>query len=254
MTSNIFHDWFHNSFVLSVQKFLRGLSLDPRALLLLDNCPAHPTADNLVSDDGNIKVMCLPKNTTALIQPLDQGIISAFKTNYQREMMKSLLASDIDINIFFFKMDLKDVSYIDLDETTTHSDSASDIIFTEVEISHIWEILNEPEITNDSLTDWLDEEAREDICQNINDEMIIESICSDEDCQEETEDDEESASEIADIPPTTKEAITAMETVIKWAESKENINSVRLLILASFKREMIQKLSKSKQTKNYSLF
>ncbi|XP_067128343.1 jerky protein homolog-like [Centruroides vittatus] len=173
-------------------------------------------------------------------------------------------------------MDLKDVSYgiglawqaitsetirncwkklnesnnqVDLDQTTTHSDSASDNIFTEAEISRIREILNEPEITNDSLTDWLDVDAREDICQNMTDEMIIESICGDEDCQEETDDDEESASGIADIPPTTKETITAMETVIKWTESQENINGVRLLQLAYFKREMIQKLSKSKQTK-----
>ncbi|XP_067135445.1 jerky protein homolog-like [Centruroides vittatus] len=220
--------------------------------------------------------MYLLKNTTALIQPLDQGIISAFKTNYRREMMKSLLASDIDVNIFLKKMDLKDMSYsiglawqtvtsetirncwkklnesnnqVELDRTPTHSDSASDNIFTEAEISRIQEILNELEITNDSLTDWLDVDAIEDICQNITDEMIIESICSDKDCQEETEDDDESASGIANIPPPTKEAITVIETVIKWAESQENINSVRLLQLASFKREMIQKLSKCKQTK-----
>ncbi|XP_067134499.1 jerky protein homolog-like [Centruroides vittatus] len=238
MTSNIFHDWFHNFFVPSVRKFLRGLSLDRKALLLLDNCPVHPPADNLVSDDGKIKVMYLLKNTTALIQPLDQGIISAFKTNYRREMMKSLLASDIDVNIFSFKkMNLKDVSYsiglawqaitsetirncwkklnecnnqVDLDQTTTHSDSASDNIFTEAEISRIREILNEPEIINDSLTDWLDMDTREDICQNMTDEMIIESICGDEDSQEETDDDEESASGISGIPSTTKEAITTM--------------------------------------------
>ncbi|XP_067131366.1 tigger transposable element-derived protein 7-like, partial [Centruroides vittatus] len=82
-------------------KLMPLISKNPKALLLLDNCPAHPLADNLVSNNGKIKVMYLPKNTTTLIQPLDQGIISAFKTNYRREMMKSLLASDIDVNIFF---------------------------------------------------------------------------------------------------------------------------------------------------------
>lgn len=80
-------------------------------------------------------------------------------------------------------------------------------------------------------------DAKEDIFQNIPNEMIIDSICSDEECQE---DDEETASGIVDIPPTTTEAIIVMETVIKWAESQENINRVRLLILASFKTAMKQ--------------
>jgi hypothetical protein len=44
-------------------------------VLLLDHCPAHPSADVLKSKDGKIKAMFLPTNTTALIQPMDQGII-----------------------------------------------------------------------------------------------------------------------------------------------------------------------------------
>jgi hypothetical protein len=32
--------------------------------------------------DGKIRAMFLPKNTTALIQPLDQGAIYSFKVNY----------------------------------------------------------------------------------------------------------------------------------------------------------------------------
>jgi hypothetical protein len=32
--------------------------------------------------DGKTRAMYLPKNSTALIQPLDQGIIYSFKVNY----------------------------------------------------------------------------------------------------------------------------------------------------------------------------
>jgi hypothetical protein len=39
------------------------------------DCLAHPSADVLISKDGKIKAMFLPKNTTALIQTIDQGIL-----------------------------------------------------------------------------------------------------------------------------------------------------------------------------------
>ena len=46
-----------------------------KALLLMDNAPAHP--DKLISKDGQIKVKFLPTNTTSLIQPVDQEIIES---------------------------------------------------------------------------------------------------------------------------------------------------------------------------------
>lgn len=57
----------------------------------------------------------------------------------------------------------------------------------------------------------------DDICQKMNDQIIIESVWC-EDGREEIEDDG-STSGIADVSPTTKEAIAAIETksmVILW--------------------------------------
>ncbi|KAG6937251.1 Jrk-like [Chelydra serpentina] len=76
MNRSIFEDWFHKTFMPAVWAHLRKLKQEGKALLLLDNCPAHPTAENLFSRDGKIKVCYLLKNTTSEIQPLDQGIIS----------------------------------------------------------------------------------------------------------------------------------------------------------------------------------
>lgn len=100
------------------------------------------------------------------------------------------------------------------------------------------------EITNYSLTNWIDVDAKI-FFFNMTDRLIVESICGDEHCQEVTKGDEDNASGIADILPTTKEAITAMEIVIKWTESPKNIKSVRLLLLTSFKMQT---------NKNYSIF
>jgi hypothetical protein len=79
MTCEIFASWFACEFVPSVRRCLLSKKLEEKALLLLDHCPAHPSDDVLKPKDGKIKAMFLPKNTTALIQPLDQGIIRAAK-------------------------------------------------------------------------------------------------------------------------------------------------------------------------------
>ena len=42
MNSSIFEDWFHKTFVPAVRAHLRKLKQEEKALLLLDNCPAHP--------------------------------------------------------------------------------------------------------------------------------------------------------------------------------------------------------------------
>lgn len=55
---------------------------DVKALLLLDNAPAHPTEEKLVSSDGKICAVCLPPNTTSVVQPVDQGLICACKRWY----------------------------------------------------------------------------------------------------------------------------------------------------------------------------
>jgi hypothetical protein len=83
MTCNIFASWFENEFVQSVRCHLHSKNLEEKALLLLDHCPARPSADVLKSKDGNIKAMFLPKNTTAPIQLMDQCIIRACKAYYR---------------------------------------------------------------------------------------------------------------------------------------------------------------------------
>lgn len=55
-------------------------NLSKKALFILDNAPGHPV--NLSELSENVKIEYLPKNTTALIQPMDQGAIATFKAYY----------------------------------------------------------------------------------------------------------------------------------------------------------------------------
>jgi hypothetical protein len=63
-------------------------SSEKRAMIV-DNAGSHtiPTAaEKLVST----AIVALPPNTTALIQPNDQGIISAFKALYRKHMLRRI--------------------------------------------------------------------------------------------------------------------------------------------------------------------
>uniref|UniRef100_H3AJ53 HTH CENPB-type domain-containing protein n=1 Tax=Latimeria chalumnae TaxID=7897 RepID=H3AJ53_LATCH len=112
MTRDIFKDCFFKSFMPSVRCHLRSKRLPEKAVLLLDNCPAHPPAESLKTSDGNIKVFYLPKNTTSKIQPLDRGIIVNFKKAYRKELVKELVASDNSITDHLKKYSLKHMMYL----------------------------------------------------------------------------------------------------------------------------------------------
>jgi hypothetical protein len=57
-----------------VQKYSRDKNIEPKAILFIDNCAAHPEEDILISHDGMIRAKFFPANTTSLIQPQDQGL------------------------------------------------------------------------------------------------------------------------------------------------------------------------------------
>ena len=43
MNIAIFDDWFNNEFIPVVRKYLRSIGLEEKAVLVLDNAPAHVT-------------------------------------------------------------------------------------------------------------------------------------------------------------------------------------------------------------------
>ncbi|XP_063226872.1 tigger transposable element-derived protein 7-like [Bacillus rossius redtenbacheri] len=89
-TQAITGDWFHKQFVPEVKKFqTEVLDINPedvKALLIVDNAPSHPDTEKMCSQDGKIKCLALPPNTTSLIQPMDQGIILACKRIYKKKL------------------------------------------------------------------------------------------------------------------------------------------------------------------------
>ena len=59
-----------------------------KVALVIDNAPSH-VIEGLDSESelSNIEIILLPPNTTSKLQPLDAGIIAAFKKHYRRRQL-----------------------------------------------------------------------------------------------------------------------------------------------------------------------
>lgn len=90
ITMEIFKNWFTEHFCPSVKRYCEIKKLEQRALLLIDNAPSHPTNLSDLTTCIPVEVVFLPPNTTALIQPMDQGVISNFKAYYLRRTFKQM--------------------------------------------------------------------------------------------------------------------------------------------------------------------
>lgn len=86
---------------------LSKIDEEMKEMLFVDNASCHKTTVKL----GNICVQYLPPNTTALIQPLDQGIIHSFKSHYRQIIIrKQLVALEKGLNL---KQFVKAISVLD---------------------------------------------------------------------------------------------------------------------------------------------
>lgn len=249
MTASLFEDWFHNDFVPAVRKHLRRQGVEPKAILLLDNCTAHPPQDTLTSRDGKIRVVFLPKNTTAQIQPMDQGLIATLKQNYRKEMMRRIITEDTTLLDFIKTLSLKDVFYLvskawsaitesavratwdkalgdpfsHQDDTADPDDDEEDFLgFTQEEIDTAAErtfaaVQREHSFKN-FVAAWAAQDEDEPTSSSLTTEELVEEAKGTE---EEEEDDEEPAPAPAKI--TTEEAITMQTRLLQYYESQGDV-------------------------------
>ncbi|XP_064436879.1 tigger transposable element-derived protein 1-like [Mirounga angustirostris] len=89
LTPSIFQEWFTGCFCPAVESYCASHGLPHRALLLLDGAPCHPA--HLGGLSAHVRVEFLPKNTSALIQPMNQGVIATFKAHYLRRTLSQLV-------------------------------------------------------------------------------------------------------------------------------------------------------------------
>lgn len=80
MTSEIFEN--------EIRKWDKELAVKGKNILLLvDNCPAHPSLAHL----KNINLVFLPPNCTSILQPMDQGVIRSLKCFYRKFLLQKII-------------------------------------------------------------------------------------------------------------------------------------------------------------------
>ena len=95
MTKDLFSEWLSqiNNIMIASNRTI---------LLTLDNATCHH-----VGSLSNVKLQLIPPNTSALIQPLDMGIIKVIKDLYKQKLSSfiiSQLESDFEINLNEIKL------------------------------------------------------------------------------------------------------------------------------------------------------
>ena len=80
MDSVLFEEWIREMDTKFTKK-------KKKVALIIDNCPAHPTIDNL----NSIELIFLPPNTTFKLQPTDQGVIRPLKACYKALALQRLV-------------------------------------------------------------------------------------------------------------------------------------------------------------------
>lgn len=91
MTQVLFQDALLNCYASEMEKYCSENNIPFKILLLVDNAPGHlPFICDL---HPNIKVVFFPPNITSLIQPMDQGVIAAFKAYYWRRFFAQAIAA-----------------------------------------------------------------------------------------------------------------------------------------------------------------
>ncbi|GFU83643.1 jerky protein homolog-like [Trichonephila clavipes] len=77
-----FSEWYSKDFLPNVKKLREREGKTGKVLLIIDNAPCHPPVEILNAIDDDFSVLYLPPNVTALVQPMDQGVIKKFKKIY----------------------------------------------------------------------------------------------------------------------------------------------------------------------------
>ena len=250
MDTRIFLEWFHNQFVPAVTKYLNEKGLPTKALLLLDNAPSHPDVKTLVSSNGSIKALFLPPNTTALFQPMDQGVIEALKRRYRKALLQRLLLEDKEgrsIVQFVKQINMKDVVYM----TATAWDDLLPLTFTRSwnkllggtsgqlsssdepkENDEVLELARQLDsnVENRDIDDWMDVDCRDEGYQMLSDEDIIRHVTETDQATQENDDDEEEDEVIQNVPKAG-EVKDMLDKCLLWYERQNECTSTSLLLL-----------------------
>ena len=254
MDCRLFTEWFHERFVPSVRKFCRDKGIEEKALLLVDNAPSHPSSATLHSEDGRVKTLFLPPNTTSVIQPMDQGVLDPCKKRYKRKLLSHIIMENesphLSVPEILKKVTLKDVVYWisaawneasndSLSKAWKHLLPESDTPETSEDSTPSNEVCSDmvdmaaplgPDV-QEAFAEWFDSDSSDAGHQIIEDDEIVADVLAQGNSDNESE-EEEAMEDCRSVTP--HEAFNALETSLLWLES-QNTDPAHLLLVKKWR-------------------
>lgn len=254
VTQQIFLEWFNNNFVPEVREHMEqsGFERNCKILLLLDNCPAHPDVDAMMSE--NVVVKYIPPNCTSLIQPMDQGVIRSFKCNYRKSIVQKLLCAN-SRHEFVKSLNIKIAMWTaaaswDAVSAKVLINVWSNLLAFENELSGRPEIQSDIEIpagcSIDNLSEWMECDTDVMPFAILSDNEIIDMVnqAQESDHSSNSEDEE---TEIE--TPTLSQAIEACNVLLKFVENSPAISETDKLQMHRIQNHLFkEQLKTMKQT------
>lgn len=283
VSREVFKEWYEQDFIPSVKNFLMTNKLPLKALLLLDNAPGHPneTEMKVKTKDGFIEIMFLPKNTTALIQPLDQNVIKTMKMHYKKRLLMDIVSDTTnDIADILKSFNIKDavinsayawdqVSKLNIIkswknvwpthpliiENETEDETEYDTAYLD-SLSTTCTFINKKSTENEGipredLIKWL---MDADLNADLNDDEIVEEINTPDSGKTDGDENEVDASCSTPYKVNCDEAFTAAATLMTYCQER-GVEMETIIQLKNLQERMIsESLIKKKQTTLFDFF
>lgn len=269
VTSRIFYNWFHGTFVKEVRRFSAENNLPPKAILLLDNCSAHAPIDSLRSVDGNINAMLLPPNVTAVIQPMDQNPIKITKLKYRNRLLAGIVAQeDISINDMLKNHSIRDailllkLAWDELPQSVLQKSWSKLLNWDDEEYDGeddvpLSELISSTDIYSETIQETqqllaklaIDCEFSTDDVEEWNADEVDENAM-DTDMDDESNEEDDVNEHIQNPAVRYTDALNAVNTLIKWGEHHEDSSNKHISNLLELRSDIVKNhfANKPKQT------
>ena len=180
-------------FIPLVRKHLESQNLRQKAVLLIDNAPPHPEELELKSKDGNIFAHFFPPNVTALIQPMDQGVIASIKKKCRTKLLQKRIEEGDDLKTF-----LKDYIILDsiydvnsawesstlvkswrkilpsVEKTLVESEEKGEEVSVHDLANLAKSVAGGENVDEDNIIEWIDCDINDPSFEHVTDEQIVE--------------------------------------------------------------------------------
>ncbi|XP_006014171.2 jerky protein homolog-like [Latimeria chalumnae] len=270
MNSEIFCAWFVENFIPDVCSFLRSKGLPIRALLLIDNAGAHPRAESLKNADGSIWCEFLPANTTAKLQPMDQGVLATLKRTYRGKLLSYVLNKENDkltLSDIIMSLSIKDATYMlakswkDIQTSTIKKCWAKYTLLQPPEnvpnqtpgvpeapdqeqeaISNLYAVAEQFSFNAQEVENWVQTDKADEEYSNLSDSEIVQSVLQQnhtEVCEIGTEQTQVDPDDVT--IPTDAEAANCLEKAIIWLENQTDADGLQIILLWQLWQKAVQK-------------